>query len=53
MALNCEVFTGRTAIADATAFIESLANADDLVELEGWGEAETATIMVVWKITVM
>lgn len=51
MALHCEVYTGRTAIADATTFIESLANVNDLVELEGWDEADTPTIMVVWKVT--
>ena len=51
MALHCEVYTGRTAIADATAFITALNNANDLVDFECWGEAETPTIMIVWKVT--
>jgi hypothetical protein len=45
---SVSVYTGRTAVADAKAFIESL-GADALVSLEGWAEAETPTIMVVYK----
>jgi acyl carrier protein len=41
-------YSGRTAIADATTFIESL-GADSLVALEIWAEAETPSVMIVYK----
>jgi hypothetical protein len=41
-------YTGRTAVTDATAFIEAL-GADAFVEVECWAEAENTRIMIVYK----
>jgi hypothetical protein len=45
-----EVYTGRLAVAQAHAFIETL-DPDNFLAVTGWSEAETPTIMVVYKVT--
>jgi hypothetical protein len=43
-------YTGRTAITDATVFIESL-GANTLVDLECWAEAENTRVMIVYTVS--
>jgi predicted nuclease of predicted toxin-antitoxin system len=45
---SVQTYTGRTAIADAKTFIEAL-GADAFVDLEIWAEAETPSVMIVYK----
>jgi len=43
-----QVYTGRTAVADAKTFIEAL-GAEGHVQTIAWSEAETPTIMIIYN----
>lgn len=45
---SVQEYTGRTAVTDATAFIEALA-ADSFVQFQCWSESENTRIMIVYK----
>jgi len=45
-----QFYTGRTAIVDATAFIEALGSGT-LVDFECWAESENTMILIVYAVS--
>ena len=45
-----QFYTGRSAITDATAYIETL-GLGTLVDFECWAEAENTMIMIVYSVS--
>jgi hypothetical protein len=44
---SVQTYTGRTAVTDATAFIEAL-GADQFVAFQVWAESENTRVMIVY-----